>query len=102
EPRIHGELDADRAEQLLHTVEMGARFVVQITADHRSTGDELAHCRVLAVQDAHRIALEPPHAVLVERSAVRREVLDQRLLVTGARLRRAERVDLEPYAREAE
>ena len=89
-------------EQRLHAVEMRARLVVEVRRHQRRGGDQLAQLRILAVEDAQRIALEPPQAVLVEPLAMRGEVLDERLLVARARFERAERVQLERRARDTE
>ena len=71
EPRIQLKRDADVREQLLHALEVRARLRVEIAVEQRRGVDQRAHLRVLAVEDPEWIALETPHAVLVERVAMR-------------------------------
>src|SRR3970040_674009 len=66
-----------------------------MVTEHRRRGDEVAQGRILAVENAHGIALEPAQALLVERGSMAREVLNQGLLVAGARFGRPKRVHLE-------
>ena len=60
----------------------------------RAVGDRL-HRRVLAVEDAQRIAVQAPARILVERIGVPLEVGDQRSPVRAALVGLAEAVDLE-------
>src|SRR5690606_12795592 len=102
EPRLDLELDAGIAEQRLQPFEMLPRPVVEIFGDDRRILDEFLHFLILAIENAHRIALEAPAAVRVELLLASREIADQDLLVRGAGLRRADRVQKQLRVPDAE
>src|SRR6185437_11816822 len=77
--------------------EVLARLRDEMIGEERGAGNDRLHLGILAVEDAQRIALEPPAAVGIERTLARAEVLDQPLPVGAPRLRRTEGIDLEPY-----
>ena len=84
---------ADRGEEVLG---LGGQ-------DHRRGAvGERAVARVLAVEDAQRVLVEPRLAVLAEIGAVRGEMLDQLRAPRVAAGGVAERVELEPHALDAE
>ncbi len=65
-------------EQLLQPVEVRARRVAQRIDQLRRRGDRRLHRRVLAVEDAQRVGVQPPLRVVVEQLAVPLEMRDQR------------------------
>src|SRR5690606_13104009 len=87
-----------RAQRL----EMAARFLVQVLGQPWRALDERLHLRILAVEDAQRIAFEAPAAVGIELRFVLAEVLHQPRTIGLARLRRPERIDFETHAGDAE
>ena len=87
-----------RAQRL----EMRLRLGVQRPEHGRRAGDQPLHLGVLAVENAQRVAVQAPPAVLVERRLVRAEIRDQLLAVGRANRRRAERIHQELDARQSE
>ena len=45
---------------------MLARLLVEVLGQHRRAGDDVLQLRILAVENAQRIAFEAPQAVRVE------------------------------------
>src|SRR5262245_38711262 len=62
--------------------------------------DERLQRWILAVENAQRVALEAPPAVLIELALVLAEIFRQLSTIAAARLGRAERIDLEAHARD--
>ncbi len=89
--------DAERVETGEHPVEEGARGVVQAFAEDRCVLQDRPVARILAVEDAQRIALEPSAAVLGQPLAAGLEVVDQPLAVGAPALGVAQRVQLEGH-----
>ena len=92
-PGVDREFHADRGEQALHLLKVRAAVVAEVIEDLRRGFRDLAADRALAVEDAHRVALEARIARLAEFFAVRGEVRLERLVVLGAARRAADRVD---------
>ena len=83
-------------------LEMRLRFGIERLEQERRAGNDALHVRVLAVEDAQRIAVQAPLAVLIELRLVRAEIRGQPVLIGGAHLRRSERIDQQFDARQSE
>src|SRR5690606_28124856 len=95
--------DARRLQPLADLPEEVLGFARKELVDLRRVGGERLVARVLAVEDAQRVAFETVLAVFAERGLVIAEVADQRLPPGFAARRVAERVQLQRHAvRDAE
>jgi hypothetical protein len=88
-------LDPGGVEAFGHLAEEVGRFARQKLVDRRRAVDDRPVLVRLAVEDSQRIALEPGLAVLAQRRGVALEMRVQRIPPRRARLRVAERVQLE-------
>jgi hypothetical protein len=80
---------------------MFLRLRVEVFGEHRRVADDGLRGRMLAVEDAQRIAFEPTATVGVERFDVLAKVILQQRAVRLARFGSAERIDLQLHARQA-
>src|SRR6185369_2201842 len=93
--RIEHVLDADRIEMPAQPGEMLTRLFVQVLREYWRAGDHVLQLRILAVENAQRIAFEAPQAVGVELRLMAREVLDQLFTIDPPRSGRAERIEMQ-------
>jgi hypothetical protein len=77
---------------------LGAQLIDQL----RRAEDHFLQGRVLAVEDAQRVAVQTPPAVVVEQFAVLLEIADQLGTMARTLARLAQRVELQGYAVEPE
>ena len=102
QPRVDCVRNADRIEQSAKAFEVRTRRLVEIVGEQWSTGDQRLHCRVLAVEDAQRVTLEPALTVSIERVVMCAKVLGQPRPIFATRLRSTERVELQAHAADAQ
>ena len=102
EERVLDVGDAEAVEERLDLgVMLGGRPAHEV-GEARGVGQERLLGRVLRVEDAERVGLEPLAAGLGEVGGVRREVVAERVAVARAVGGVAQRVEAEPRARDAE
>src|SRR5690606_23473975 len=75
---------------------------IEVLRQERRACDDLLEIGILAVEDAKRIALQPLQAVGIQTRLVGREIRNELLTVCAARLRRAERIQVELEPLESE
>ena len=75
---------------------------IQVLGEHRRVLHDFLRRRMLAVEDAQRIAFEAALAVVIQLVEVRAEIILEQRPVRLARLRRTQRIDLQLHARESE
>src|SRR5579859_1057545 len=95
-------LDAGALEVRAQGLEMRLRFRIQRVEQQRRPGDDPLHVRVLAVEDAQRIAVQAPPAILIQGGFMRAEISCELVAIGGARGGGAERIDEKLQAREAQ
>ncbi len=78
------------------------RFLIEVITQARRRFDQGLHVRVLAVEDAQRIALQAPQAVLVQAPAMLFQVGHQGRAVVAARFQRAQGIELQGHIAQAE
>ena len=93
--RVEHVADAHGVEMPAQPLEVLARLLVEVLGQHRRAGDHVLQLRILAVENAQRIAFEAPQAVGIEARLVRREVFDQLFAIDAPRSRRAERIQVQ-------
>jgi hypothetical protein len=81
---------------------MGERRLTEEIDELRRIAHDFLEFRVLRVEHAQRVGVEPPLAVLVELVLESFEIGDQLLAVRGAFRRLAQRIDLEAHAAQSE
>ena len=81
QPGIADIVDAQRIEPGPQRGEVCCRLLVQVRDQLRRLGDQRLQVRVLAVQDAQRVAVQPTPAVLVQRPLVGRKIGLQQVAV---------------------
>jgi hypothetical protein len=86
--RVDREGLAGVAQHLLHALEMRQRLGAQVIDQLRRAENQFLQRRVLAVEDAQRVAVQAPPAVLVEQFAVLLEIA-----ISSARWRASARAD---------
>ncbi len=98
QPVVAGPRDPGRVQPPGHALEEGARLGGEEGVDPRRGVGDGPIARILEIEDAQRIALQPGEAVLGQRILMRLEMRDQRLAPGIARLAVAERVELQRHA----
>ena len=78
---------------------MRLRLRVQVLREQRRSLDQRSHRRLLAVQDAQRVAVEASAAVRIQFTLVGAKILLQPLTVAGTRRHGPERVDHQSHPR---
>ena len=63
---VHDVVDPDGPDRRAQRIEMRTRLGIEMLGEHRRSRDDLAHLRILAVENAQRIAVEPASAVGVQ------------------------------------
>ncbi len=91
--RRDGVLGAERVERCAKAVPVRAIVGLQTIQNRRRVGDGFAVARILRIQDAERVVLQPLLRVLAELVSARRQVSDQRFAVLLACAGAADRVD---------
>jgi hypothetical protein len=94
--RVDRVRQADRIEHGAHGIEVRQRLRTEEVHQLGRRLDQRLHRRVLAVEDAQRVRVQPPLRLFVQHGGVRFEVGDQRRPVRVALGRLAEAVELEP------
>src|ERR1700722_13096995 len=95
-------LDAGAAQLRAQRLEVRARLRIEEIEQPRRSGDDALHVRILAVEYAQRIALQPTLAVLIERGLMGTEIGRELHAIGRARCRGAERIPQQLRAGQAE
>src|SRR3954467_12649232 len=87
--------DAESVQTVTHPRKKRSRRFVQVVREIRRLGSETLVAGVLRIQDAQRVAVEPPPAVLRQFRNSAGEKTDKRVAIGGAALGVAKRVQFE-------
>ena len=96
DPRVDRERDVHCAQIPLHALEMPVAVLTQVVEHLRRVFGHLAAFGILAVQNAHRVALQPVPAGIAKSIDVFGEIGFQRGLIVLAAIPTADGVDLQP------
>jgi len=84
-------------QYFLHCCEMLERFLIQLVHQFWRARDQFLHRRVLAVEDAQRIAVQTPRRIRIQTARMLPEIRDQFFAVAQARSHIAQRVELQRH-----
>ena len=99
---VDGEREAGVLQDGLQAVEVLQRRLAKVVEELRRVLDDRPHRGILAVEHAQRVGDQPAARIGVEVGFVPLEMRHQRVAMRAPLVERAERVDLQPHALEAE